>query len=441
MKQQSKKYLLLILLIAVLVAPSFALAAWWNPLSWGVWNKIFRQTQESFTPGKCNKNKPIGLSLTNYIEKAEWKNKNISIDVNFAENCCASVGGKSSVKDSNIILEATTNGNTACNCVCGYDVHFDLKNLPVKDYKIVLPKYDGTEGDSLTLKTDNSVSDNICGNNGDADCYNRLFFSHPSSQKEIVETSSIAFIYPAEAQIYRQKNSDKYTQFENLIINSKDITEVFAFKNLNSKEKPKLVFVNGNLLLQTHDSSGPLSKGTNFDDAVDNYIKKGAQASSTLGQNSPEAKSLSEKFGIIITHIYPNHGGFDFTHNGKQMKYNLGDLSYSDLPNTYIYFAPFNSWDNATPKIITKNDFTNMLSLAEKAINIIKNKKEIDLGSTLTIQFDSTLKKAAVKANRYANPSEIRYFLFHNKQVKNPDSSTAEAKYEINIQKGLIYPI
>lgn len=48
MKQQSKKYLILILLIAVLVVPTFASAAWWNPFSWGFWSRIFhfQQTQK-----------------------------------------------------------------------------------------------------------------------------------------------------------------------------------------------------------------------------------------------------------------------------------------------------------------------------------------------------------------------------------------------------------
>ena len=39
--QQSTKYFLLILLIAVFVVPSVAMAAWYNPFSWGVWNKVF----------------------------------------------------------------------------------------------------------------------------------------------------------------------------------------------------------------------------------------------------------------------------------------------------------------------------------------------------------------------------------------------------------------
>jgi hypothetical protein len=47
MKQQVKNYLVIIILLAVLVVPSFALASWWNPFSWGFWNSIFHsQTQQ-----------------------------------------------------------------------------------------------------------------------------------------------------------------------------------------------------------------------------------------------------------------------------------------------------------------------------------------------------------------------------------------------------------
>jgi hypothetical protein len=39
-KQQLKNYILFIILIAVFVTPSFVLAAWWNPFSWGFWNSF-----------------------------------------------------------------------------------------------------------------------------------------------------------------------------------------------------------------------------------------------------------------------------------------------------------------------------------------------------------------------------------------------------------------
>jgi len=53
MKQQSTKYLLLILLIAVLVIPSVALASWWNPFSWGLWNSIFHFQRQIQNPVAC----------------------------------------------------------------------------------------------------------------------------------------------------------------------------------------------------------------------------------------------------------------------------------------------------------------------------------------------------------------------------------------------------
>jgi hypothetical protein len=41
MQNRFKNYLIFLILISVLIAPSFALAAWWNPFSWGIWNRIF----------------------------------------------------------------------------------------------------------------------------------------------------------------------------------------------------------------------------------------------------------------------------------------------------------------------------------------------------------------------------------------------------------------
>lgn len=48
MKNLIKTYIILAILIAVVV-PSVALAAWWNPFSWGVWNRIFhfQKTEQS----------------------------------------------------------------------------------------------------------------------------------------------------------------------------------------------------------------------------------------------------------------------------------------------------------------------------------------------------------------------------------------------------------
>jgi len=39
-KDKVRNWLVLTLLVLVF-APSFALAAWWNPFSWGVWNRVF----------------------------------------------------------------------------------------------------------------------------------------------------------------------------------------------------------------------------------------------------------------------------------------------------------------------------------------------------------------------------------------------------------------
>lgn len=47
MQNKPLKFLIIILAVAVIV-PQIALAAWWNPFSWGIWNRIFhfQQTQQ-----------------------------------------------------------------------------------------------------------------------------------------------------------------------------------------------------------------------------------------------------------------------------------------------------------------------------------------------------------------------------------------------------------
>jgi len=41
MQKQTKNYIIFAILVFLLIAPSFALAAWWNPFSWGIWNRVF----------------------------------------------------------------------------------------------------------------------------------------------------------------------------------------------------------------------------------------------------------------------------------------------------------------------------------------------------------------------------------------------------------------
>lgn len=49
MQKQTKNLIIFAVLISILIAPSFALAAWWNPFSWGfwgnIWNSIFHFQQ------------------------------------------------------------------------------------------------------------------------------------------------------------------------------------------------------------------------------------------------------------------------------------------------------------------------------------------------------------------------------------------------------------
>ena len=43
--QKRAERLLILLSIVFVLLPSFALAAWWNPMSWGIWNKIFKGSE------------------------------------------------------------------------------------------------------------------------------------------------------------------------------------------------------------------------------------------------------------------------------------------------------------------------------------------------------------------------------------------------------------
>jgi hypothetical protein len=72
-KQQSKNYLFLTLLIAVLVVLSIALAAWWNPMSWGIWNSIFhKQTQNPIVCTMDAKLCPDGSYVSRQGPKCEF---------------------------------------------------------------------------------------------------------------------------------------------------------------------------------------------------------------------------------------------------------------------------------------------------------------------------------------------------------------------------------
>lgn len=73
------KFFIIALAVAVIV-PQVALAAWWNPFSWGIWNRIFhfqQQVQKSETPKTENESKPVT------DETAGWKTYNES-DFNFS---------------------------------------------------------------------------------------------------------------------------------------------------------------------------------------------------------------------------------------------------------------------------------------------------------------------------------------------------------------------
>ncbi len=59
MQNKYFKFLLIALLIAI-VAPQIALAAWWNPFSWGIWNSIFHFQQTAQRQEQQNKPPVVG---------------------------------------------------------------------------------------------------------------------------------------------------------------------------------------------------------------------------------------------------------------------------------------------------------------------------------------------------------------------------------------------
>lgn len=66
--------LLLIILIIAVVIPQITLAAWWNPFSWGVWNRIWNVFQKQ-TPVACTKELklcPDGSSVSRQGPKCEF---------------------------------------------------------------------------------------------------------------------------------------------------------------------------------------------------------------------------------------------------------------------------------------------------------------------------------------------------------------------------------
>ena len=62
MQNKYLKYLLIALLV-VFVVPQIALAAWWNPFSWGFWNSIFHKQTPITQQTKLSNN----LDLNTYL--------------------------------------------------------------------------------------------------------------------------------------------------------------------------------------------------------------------------------------------------------------------------------------------------------------------------------------------------------------------------------------
>lgn len=85
--KQSKLSIVVVLLLTILIIPSVALAAWWNPFTWswsGIWNSIFHQqtvnTQQQIPQQNTNQNQNINLQTQpSHVPANQGSVSNISV--------------------------------------------------------------------------------------------------------------------------------------------------------------------------------------------------------------------------------------------------------------------------------------------------------------------------------------------------------------------------
>lgn len=63
MKKQTQKYIIFIVLISILIMPSFTLAAWWNPFSWHIWSNVYNTVFHKQNIEVKNANKPSNPTI------------------------------------------------------------------------------------------------------------------------------------------------------------------------------------------------------------------------------------------------------------------------------------------------------------------------------------------------------------------------------------------
>ena len=74
-KDMANKYLklFLILLVVAIIVPQIVLASWWNPFSWGIWNRIFHFNRAPVACTTDAKICPDGSSVGRQGPKCEFK--------------------------------------------------------------------------------------------------------------------------------------------------------------------------------------------------------------------------------------------------------------------------------------------------------------------------------------------------------------------------------
>ena len=159
---------LIVLLLAVLIIPSVALAAWWNPFSWGIWNSVFHFQQQVQKSTQQQINKPADQTAdwktyTNTQYGFEFKypsNYQVENPANFTGNANQTEIAKLSGSPDNIsIIYAEGSILDLSNGKIGtYKIWFDNSSNQWMDIKSVEAREGGTN--TITEKINPSYNSN-----------------------------------------------------------------------------------------------------------------------------------------------------------------------------------------------------------------------------------------------------------------------------------------
>lgn len=158
MQKQTKNLIVFAVLISILIAPSFALAAWWNPFSWGfwgnIWNSIFHKQEQQQVQTidtkdwKVYLNSKNGFSFNYPVVIKLTENDNgfsLSHSVPFKHsNPCNLKDGASIdfINDFNVL--GAINDNNINNVIRSenyYGLNFDSTGKPIVDADSVIKEY------------------------------------------------------------------------------------------------------------------------------------------------------------------------------------------------------------------------------------------------------------------------------------------------------------